>query len=63
MAIAQLYTQREVADKLGVGVGTLAKARGNKDLPFIRLGNRVYFTEWQINTFLEKLSGGPVTAE
>lgn len=51
--LPKLYTEQELAEKLGVSAATLARARRAEKLPYTRIGNRVRYTAAHLVAYLK----------
>jgi excisionase family DNA binding protein len=59
----QLFTPEQVAEQLQISVGTLAQWRFHKryDLPFIKVGRSIRYTQECVQEFLRSRTQGQVT--
>jgi excisionase family DNA binding protein len=54
----KLLTRNQLAEKLNISLSTVWKRMKNKELPYMRLGKKIYFRESEINKILEERKGG-----
>ena len=53
-ALPKLYTESEAADRLRVCSRTLRKARQTGDLPFVRIGRSIRYSDSDLAQFIER---------
>jgi excisionase family DNA binding protein len=50
----RLLTRNQLADMLGISLTSIWSKMKNGELPFMRLGNKIYFRESEINKILQE---------
>lgn len=55
----RLITYKEAAERIGISVRTLSKRVKNGDVPHVRIGRKVFFTEGLLIEYINKcIEGG-----
>ena len=56
--VDNFITRREASQYLNISLSTLDRLLRSRQIPFVKLGGRVYFTKAQLNEWVESLKVG-----